>query len=151
MARILIVDDSAVQRTILKKYLEKDFHEIVAEAKFGSDVLPLYKEHSPDIVFIDVFLPDLNGVAVLSGLMNYDNNAKVIMFSSSPLETVIIQSIQLGAGGFIAKPVSRELLIKSVNNVFRDEKTNCYAERLKRALSVIAQRKAELAMPAQTA
>ena len=123
MARILIVDDSTVQRTILKKFLEKNKHEIVGEAKNGNDVLGLYIELKPDIVLLDIVMPDANGVAILDQLMHYDMHANVIMCSSTALKNVIIESIQLGAKGFLVKPITADALSKTVNKIMEMNKS----------------------------
>lgn len=123
MARILIVDDSTVQRTILKKFLEKNKHEIVGEAKNGNDVLGLYNELKPDIVLLDIVMPDANGVAILDQLMHYDMHANVIMCSSTALKNIIIESIQLGAKGFLVKPITADALSKTVNKIMEMNKS----------------------------
>jgi len=117
MARILIVDDSTVQRTILRKFLEKENNEIVGEAKNGQDALDLYKELNPDIVLLDIVMPDANGISILDQIMNYDKKANVVMCSAAALKNVIIESIQLGAKGFLVKPITAETLLKTVNKV----------------------------------
>lgn len=123
MARILIVEDSTVQRTILKKYLEKEKHEIVGELKNGQNVMDLYMELKPDIVLLDIVMPDANGINILSQLMSYDGNANVIMCSAAALKNVIIESIQIGAKSFLVKPVTQEALLNAVNKVMEMSKT----------------------------
>jgi len=127
MPRILIIDDSTVQRTILRKYLEKENHEIVGEAKNGQEALGLYKELKPDIVLLDIVMPDANGISILDQIMNYDNNANIIMCSATALKNVIIESIQLGAKGFLVKPITSEKLLNTINKIM--EMSNSAKER----------------------
>lgn len=123
MARILLVDDSTVQRTIFKKFLEKENHDIVGEANNGQAVLGLYQNLKPDIVLLDIVMPDSNGITILDQLMNYDNHANVIMCSSTALQNVIIESIQLGAKGFLVKPITADTLLKTVNKIMATSKS----------------------------
>ncbi|OGH96590.1 MAG: hypothetical protein A2039_06150 [Candidatus Melainabacteria bacterium GWA2_34_9] len=123
MARILIVDDSTVQRTILKKFLEKENHNIVGEANNGQAVLGLYQDLKPDIILLDIVMPDANGITILDQLMHYDRNANVIMCSATALQNVIIESIQLGAKGFLVKPITADTLLKTVNRIMEMSKS----------------------------
>ena len=123
MARILIVDDSTVQRTILKKFLEKENHDIVGEAQNGQAVLGLYQDLKPDIILLDIVMPDANGITILDQLMHYDRNANVIMCSATALQNVIIESIQLGAKGFLVKPITADTLLKTVNRIMEMSKS----------------------------
>lgn len=122
MAKVLIVDDSTVQRTILKKFLEKEQHEIIGEAKNGQDAVALYKDLNPDIVLLDIVMPDANGIAILDQIINQDENANVIICSSTALRNLIIESIQIGAKGFLVKPVTSETLIKTINKIMHMSK-----------------------------
>ena len=122
MAKVLIVDDSTVQRTILKKFLEKEQHEIIGEAKNGQDAVALYKDLNPDIVLLDIVMPDANGIAVLDQIINQDENANVIICSSTALRNLIIESIQIGAKGFLVKPITSETLIKTINKIMHMSK-----------------------------
>ena len=122
MAKVLIVDDSTVQRTILKKFLEKEQHEIIGEAKNGQDAIGLYKDLNPDIVLLDIVMPDANGIAILDQIINQDGNANVIICSSTALRNLIIESIQIGAKGFLVKPITSETLLKTINKIMKMSK-----------------------------
>ena len=120
MAKILIVDDSTVQRTIIKRFLLKENHEIIGETKCGENVLELYKTLRPDIVLLDIVLPDANGIAILGQIMDYDNRyANVIMCSATALKNIIIETMQMGAKGFLVKPITADALLKTVNRVLQ--------------------------------
>lgn len=123
MARILIVDDSTVQRTMLKMFLETGGHKIVGQAGTGLAAIEKYQKLQPDLVILDIVMPDANGINVLDQIIHYDRYAKVIMFSSAALENVIIEAIQIGAKGFLVKPVSREKLLSTVNKVLEIQKS----------------------------
>ncbi len=120
MAKILIVDDSTIQRTILRKYLEKGGHEIIGESKTGNNVLGLYKELMPDLVILDIVMPDANGIAILEQLLKFDKNARIVMCSGTALQNVIIETINMGAKSFLVKPVTGECLLRTVDKVMRN-------------------------------
>ena len=115
MAKILIVDDSVVQRTIIKLYLLKEGHSVIAETGKGQNVLRLYNDTKPDIVILDIVMPDANGIAILADLMNHDKNAKVIMCSATALQNIVLESIQLGAKHFLVKPITCDRLFYTIN------------------------------------
>lgn len=123
MARILIVDDSTVQRTMLKMFLETGGHKVIGQAGTGLAAIEKYQKLQPDLVILDIVMPDANGISILDQIIHYDRYAKVIMFSSTALKNIIIESIQLGAKSFLVKPVSREKLLTTVNKVLEMEKT----------------------------
>lgn len=116
MSRILIVDDSSVERFILKKCLEKHCHEIIGEATNCQETLEMYEKFQPDIVILDIVMPNDNGLEILEQLMNLDKNAKVIMCTSAAHPNTVIKANQLGAKHFLAKPVTNESLLQTVQS-----------------------------------
>ncbi|OGI00547.1 MAG: hypothetical protein A2Y25_00060 [Candidatus Melainabacteria bacterium GWF2_37_15] len=117
MAKFLIVDDSPIERLTLKKCLEKLNHEVIGEAKDGSEALDLYKTLMPDVVILDIIMPNDNGINILRQILNYDKNAKVIMCTSSATQTLVITAAQIGAKYFLVKPVDMESLSRIVQNL----------------------------------
>lgn len=111
MADILIVDDTAFVRFVLRKYLEKLGHNIVGEAVCENSAVKLYEDLHPDIVTLDINLECQDcGFCVLQKIMEIDPNANVIMISSCSYKEDIIKAVRLGAKGFIAKPVNGKAL-----------------------------------------
>jgi two-component system, chemotaxis family, chemotaxis protein CheY len=106
MAKFLIVDDSPLERFTVRKCLEKLNHEVVAEAKNGTEALEFYKNTMPDIVMLDIMMPDENGIDILKHLIEYDKSAKVIMCTSSAARVFVLNATKLGAKHFIAKPIT---------------------------------------------
>lgn len=119
MARVLIVDDSSFDRLVIKKCLENNEHETVGEAATGQEALKLYRELRPDIVILDIYMSNENGINILRNIMEYDEKANVIMCTSSALQTLVIQASQLGAKYFLAKPVTEEVLVKTINKILQ--------------------------------
>jgi len=113
MAKFLIVDDSPVERFTLRKCLEKLGHEVICEAKNGTEALDYYKSSNPDVVVLDIVMPDENGIDVLNKIINYDNNAKIIMCTSSATSDFVRITRKLGAKHFLVKPID----ILSLNNI----------------------------------
>jgi len=117
MSKFLIVDDSPIERYTLRKCLEKLKHEVVAEAKNGLEALGFYKKFMPDIVILDIVMPNDNGIDILEQLINYDKNAKVIMCTSAATQTAVINASRLGAKYFLAKPINIESLSQIIQKI----------------------------------
>lgn len=117
MANVLIIDDSTVQRVIIKKFVENENHTVVGEAGTGQEGVKLYKMLRPDIVTLDIVMADANGISILEEIINFDKNANIIMCSSTAIQHVIIESIKLGAKNFLVKPFDRNILINAINKI----------------------------------
>lgn len=111
MANILIVDDTAFIRFVLRKYLEKLGHNIVGEAVCENTALKMYQELRPDIVTLDINLECEDcGFCVLNKLLELDPKANIIMISSSSSKENVIKAVTKGAKGFITKPINGNAL-----------------------------------------
>jgi two-component system chemotaxis response regulator CheY len=110
--RILIADDDAFIRGLVKKGLTGVGETV--ETDNGGDVLELYKQHLPDVVLLDIHLPQKKGFDILKELLQYDQSAFVVMLSSDAVKDNVLNCIQYGAKGFIGKPFVRDVLIKYV-------------------------------------
>jgi len=102
--RILIVDDNDLMRTLLRGILRSESCQVVGEAKNGLLALDLVDKTLPDIVFLDVLMPEMDGLEVLQNLKEKHPNILVIMITGSPSVSNVQESIQSGASGFIIKP-----------------------------------------------
>ena len=102
--RILIVDDSPVLRIMLQEMLEALGHEIVAEAENGEAAVKAFREHKPDLVTLDVSLPDINGLEVLQKLRRFDPAAKVLMVTGNDQKAIETRALALKALGVLRKP-----------------------------------------------
>ncbi|MET3683086.1 two-component system chemotaxis response regulator CheY [Alkalibacillus flavidus] len=104
MSTILIADDSKFMRLHLKQtLLSHDKHEII-EASDGKEAIHLYKEYSPDLVILDITMKHMDGLTALKEIMGIDHHALVVMCSAMGTKYNVIESLQLGAADFIAKP-----------------------------------------------
>ncbi|MCL6600195.1 MAG: response regulator [Alicyclobacillus macrosporangiidus] len=114
MAKILIADDSAFMRMMLKNILTEGGHEIVAEAANGREVIDLYRSHHPDIVTLDITMPEMDGLEALKVLKASYPEAKVIMCSAMGQQNMVIEAIQSGAISFIVKPFKKEKVLEVI-------------------------------------
>lgn len=118
--RIMIVDDSLIMRTNLVRIIEGVGHKVVAQAKNGQEGVDMYKEHKPDLVTMDITMPDMDGITAVEKIKEFDAEAKVIMVTSHGQEAMVMNALKAGAKGYVLKPISAEKLKESVGKVFPD-------------------------------
>lgn len=119
MARILIVDDAKFMRLTLKNILVKANHEVIAEAENGKEAVQKYNELKPDIVTMDVTMPEMNGLDALKAIKESDSQAKVIMCSAMGQQKMVVEAISAGAKDYIVKPFDDSKVIDAINRVQR--------------------------------
>ncbi len=112
--RVLIVDDAAFMRMMIKDILGKNGYEIAGEAENGSVAVDKYKEIKPDIVTMDITMPEMDGIAAVKEIMAFDPTARVIMCSAMGQQSMVIDAIQAGAKDFIVKPFQPERVLEAV-------------------------------------
>ena len=117
MARVLIVDDASFMRMTIRQMLEKDGHETVGEAGDGIEAVRKFIEVKPDVVLLDITMPEMNGVEALKRIKELEPTAKVIICSAMGQQAIVAQAIQAGSKDFIVKPFEAERLIAAVNRV----------------------------------
>lgn len=110
--RVLITDDAAFMRMMLKDILAKNGHEVVAEAGDGLEMLQKYDETMPDIVTLDITMPNMDGLVALKELRKKHPNANVVMCSAMGQQSMVIDAIQSGAKDFIVKPFQAERVVE---------------------------------------
>lgn len=120
MAKILIVDDSRTSRKILKEIFEGGGHEIVGEASNGEEGVIRFKELKPDIVTMDITMPNMNGLESLICIKKEDGNARVIMITAAGQKEKMVQAIKEGADDFITKPFEAEQILGAVERVLKN-------------------------------
>ena len=113
--RVLIVDDAIFMRMKLRDILEKGGFEVVAEAQNGLEAVDKYKTEMPDIVTLDITMPEMDGITALKKIKIIDPGAKVIMCSAMGQQSMVMDAIQAGASDFIVKPFETERVLQSVN------------------------------------
>lgn len=117
MANILLVDDAAFMRLMLKNVLEGHGHSIVGEAGDGEQGFNKYKEVNPDITFLDITMPVRNGLECLKDIRAFNPNSKVIMCSAMGQQAMVIEAIQNGAKDFVVKPFNEDRIVAALNKI----------------------------------
>ena len=117
MAKILIVDDAAFMRMMIKDILTKNGYEIAAEAENGQKAVEKYAESRPDLVLMDITMPEMDGIQSLKKIKELDPSANVIMCSAMGQQAMVIEAIQSGAKDFIVKPFQAERVLEAVKKV----------------------------------
>ncbi|WP_456271536.1 response regulator [Bacillus sp. AK031] len=112
--KILIVDDAAFMRMMIKDILSKNGFEVVGEAADGNQAVEKYKELNPDLVTMDITMPEKDGIAALKEIKGMDSNAKIIMCSAMGQQAMVIDAIQAGAKDFIVKPFQADRVIEAI-------------------------------------
>ena len=114
---ILICDDAAFMRMMIKDILTKNGYNIAGEAENGAKAVEKYNELKPDLVLMDITMPEMDGIQALKKIKETDPNASVIMCSAMGQQAMVIESIQLGAKDFIVKPFQADRVLEAVQKV----------------------------------
>ncbi|NMA34499.1 MAG: response regulator [Clostridiaceae bacterium] len=114
---MLIVDDAAFMRMMIRDILTKNGYEVVGEAEHGGRAIEKYKELLPDLVIMDITMPEVNGIEAVREIRKLNPDSLVIMCSAMGQQAMVIESIQAGARDFIVKPFQAERVIEAVKKV----------------------------------
>lgn len=116
MAKILVVDDAEFLRVRISKMLQGDGHEI-AEAENGARAVAVYKDVKPDLVLMDITMPEMDGLTALKEIRGFDPKAKVVMLTALGQESVVLEAIKSGARDFVVKPFERERVMNAITKL----------------------------------
>lgn len=114
---ILICDDAAFMRMMIKDILTKNGYNVVGEAENGAKAVEKYQELKPDLVLMDITMPEMDGIQALKAIKAADPAATVIMCSAMGQQAMVIESIQSGAKDFIVKPFQQDRVLEAVRKV----------------------------------
>ena len=114
---ILICDDAAFMRMMIKDILTKNGYNVAGEAENGVKAVEKYNELKPDLVLMDITMPEMDGIEALKKIKEADSSALVIMCSAMGQQAMVIESIQAGAKDFIVKPFQADRVIEAVKKV----------------------------------
>lgn len=117
MAKILVTDDAAFMRMQLKDMLTKLGHEVVGEAENGLQSVQLNEELNPDLITMDITMPEMSGIEAVKEIRKTDPNVKIIMCSAMGQQGMVVEAIQAGAQDFIVKPFNAERIAESLSKV----------------------------------
>lgn len=117
MSKILVVDDAAFMRMMVKDSLTKNGYTDIVEAADGEIACQLYNSEKPDLVIMDITMPNKTGIEALRDMKAADPSAKIIMCSAMGQEAMVVEAIKLGALDFIVKPFKPDRIIQAVSKV----------------------------------
>jgi two-component system chemotaxis response regulator CheY len=114
MARVLVVDDAAFMRKMVTDALSGGGHEIVGEAANGAEAVERFQELRPDVMTLDITMPEKDGLTALREIIAVDPGAKVVMCSALGQESKVLESIKLGAKDFVVKPFQADRVLSAI-------------------------------------
>jgi len=117
MTRVLIVDDAAFMRMMIKDILEKNGYDVVAEANNGIKAVEMYKREKPDIVTMDITMPDMDGIEAVKAIREFDPAAKIIMCSAMGQQSMVMDAIRAGAKDFVVKPFQPDRVLEAIGKL----------------------------------
>ena len=117
MVDVLLVDDAAYMRKLIRIMLEKGKHTVIGEARTGAEGVEQYRELKPDLVIMDITMPDMGGLDALVQIREYDGDAKVLMCTASAQVAHQEQASIGGAVGYLVKPINRAELLAKVEEI----------------------------------
>jgi len=115
--KVLIVDDAAFMRMMIKDILEKNGYDVIGEASNGLVAVDLYKKEKPDVVTMDITMPDMDGIEAVKQIRAFDPNAKIIMCSAMGQQSMVMDAIKSGAKDFIVKPFQADRVLEAIKKV----------------------------------
>jgi len=118
MTKILVVDDAAFMRSMLRRILEDEGYE-VQEAPDGDVAIKKYKESKYDLITMDIVMPNVDGVTAVKEIMRVDPEARIIMITALAHKTLVLRALRAGAKDFIVKPFDSTAVIEAVKNTLK--------------------------------
>lgn len=115
--KIMLVDDAAFMRMTIKNYLTKAGYTNLLEAGDGQIAFATYQAEKPDLVIMDITMPNMDGIEALKAIRGFDANAKVVMCSAMGQESMVMEAITAGAIDFIVKPFKQDRIIQTVSKI----------------------------------
>ncbi len=115
--RIIVVDDSATVHKVMKRFLEAEGFEVCGFAKNGEDAVALFLEEKPDLAFMDITMPVMDGITALGEIIKHDPEAKVVMLSAMGDDELMEKAYGLGATRFLQKPFDRAKVLETIKAI----------------------------------
>jgi len=120
-ARILIVDDALFMRNMLRNIFSESGFDVVGEAQNGNEAIEKYQALAPDLVTMDIVMPEKNGIEALKEIMSQDDKAKIVICSALGQESLIMEALEAGARDFIVKPFKPPKVIEVAQKVLASD------------------------------
>ena len=115
--RVLIVDDAVVMRMMIKGILSKNGYEVVGEAQNGVEAVEKYRALTPDLVTMDMVMPEMDGISAVKEIVADHPDARIIMCTSMGQQALVVEAIQAGAKSFITKPFQPPKILETLQKV----------------------------------
>jgi two-component system chemotaxis response regulator CheY len=119
LAKVLVVDDAAFMRVVLKDILSANGFQNILEASDGASAVTVFRQHSPDITTMDINMPGVDGIQALRSILGLNPRAKVIMVTSVEQKHVVQEAIKIGARDYVVKPFERNMVATVINRVLK--------------------------------
>lgn len=117
MKQVLLVDDSAFMRKVVKDMIEDGNFKVIGECASGLEALEKYRAMAPDIVLMDYNMPGMNGIETARNILDYDANANIIMITSIDSTENVIEAIQIGIKDYLGKPFTKEEILAKLSEI----------------------------------
>ena len=119
----VITDDAIFMRTLLRKIIEQsEEYEVVGEASNGHEAIDAAKKYQPDILTLDITMPEMDGIQAVKGILNVSPKTRIIMVSAMGQQSMVIEAIKQGAKDFVVKPFDKSRVYQSIKNVLAMDK-----------------------------
>ncbi|WP_079911976.1 response regulator [Paenibacillus sp. 32352] len=117
MTAVMVVDDTAFMRMVMRGMLEEMGMNVVAEARNGKEAVDLYDKVLPDLVTMDITMPEMDGIDALKHIKGRHPQAKIVMCSAMGQRDMVLEAIRSGAADFVVKPVQKDRLQEAVAKI----------------------------------
>lgn len=124
MLKVLIVDDSLIIRRNMGKIINNLGYKVVGEAKNGQEAVDMTGSLTPDLITMDITMPDMDGITAVKKIKEFNKDVRIIMSTSHGQEQMVLDSIKAGAKGYLLKPISEEKLANVIKKVFPELEYN---------------------------
>lgn len=118
MLNILVVDDSLIIRRKIKTYIANLGHNVTGEAKTGAQAVEQCKALNPDLITMDITMPDMDGIEATKKIREFNTDVNIVMVTSHGQEKMVSKSLKSGAQGYILKPITEDILASSIGNLY---------------------------------
>lgn len=118
--RVLVVDDSKTMLAMMSAYLKGSNFQLVATANSGAEALQKYREHKPELVLLDIVMPEVTGLEILDKILKQDSCACVVMVSSLGTEGTVQECLRKGAKSFVQKPIQKDGMLTTLETVCQE-------------------------------
>lgn len=120
---LLVTDDAKIIREMIRDHVSEEGWVVVAEATNGQEAIEKYQELRPDLVTLDMVMPEYDGLHALRGIMAIDPHASVLVVSALDQPAILTEAVRLGAGDFVGKPFAKDRLINALARLSQSKKT----------------------------